>query len=144
VIGDPTQCLIAMGARRDKTVHAAFIGAGKDAYVVFKSTKLRKAHALHFTTNAQAARVRDYFDAHKGTVTQNIELSAPTAGRTLSHRKALNKKRRAEIKNGAEVKKRGKPKAQRVHGLKYRPRVQVENNVVTLEPRPEIESTVAA
>jgi hypothetical protein len=136
IIGDPTQCLIATGAMRDKAVLAAYIGSGKDAYVIFKETKLRKAHALHFTINAKAGRVRDYFDTHKGVTTQQVVLSAPTAGRTLSHRSALGKKRREEIKAGAEVKHRGKQTQTRVMriGQKHRPRADLDGDTVTIQP----------
>jgi len=113
-IANPSACLIALGALRDPAVLAAYIGSGRDAYLIFKATRLRKAYALHFTLTAAAARVRDYFDTHKGTKTQDIVLSPPTAGRTLEHRAKLGKKRREEIKNGAQVKKRGKPSQTRI------------------------------
>ena len=132
IIGDPAQCLIALGARRDKLVDAAFIGSGKDAYVIFKATKIRKAYALHFTMNAEASRVRDYFDGHKGATSQMITLSAVTPGRTMDHRSKLGKKRREEIKAGAEVKKRGKQAETRIMrvGMKHRPHAVIESNVV--------------
>ena len=144
IIGDPAQCLIALGARRDKLVEAAFIGSGKDAYVVFRATKLREAYALHFTLNAEASRVRDWFDSHKGATSQMITLSAVTAGRTLAHRSVLGKKRRQAIKDGAEVKRRGKPNETRITriGMKHRPHAIIEKNVVTVEPRAE-EQTAA-
>lgn len=134
-VGDPEQCLVALGALRDKNVEAAYIGAGKDAFVCFKATKTRKAYALHFTLNAKASRVRDYFDSHKGATTQTITLSPPTAGRTLEHRSKLNKKRRAAVKAGAEVKKRTKQHTTRVMRLgptAHRPKAKIENNVVSL------------
>lgn len=135
-IGDPEGCLIAMGARRDKAVEAAYVGAGKDAYVCFKATKLRKAYALHFTINAKAARVRDFFDTHKGVTTQQLILSPPTAGRTLEHRSKLNKKRKADVKAGiAEVKKQTKPRASATvmrFGAPHRPKAKIKNNVVSL------------
>jgi hypothetical protein len=134
---DPAGCLIALGALRDPAIEAAFIGSGKDAYLCFKKTKLREAYALHFTINAKAARLRDHFDTHKGVMTQTITLSPPTAGRTLEHRAKLGKRRRAEIKAGAPVKKRGKGNKTRIIrlGVPHRPRAKVENNVVSLTPK---------
>src|SRR5262245_57734039 len=109
-VSDPEQCLIALGALRDKSVEACYIGAGLDAYVCFKASKLRKCYALHFTIPKKAARLRDFFDTHKGVTTQIVMLLPPTAGRTLAHRSKLNKRRRDEIKAGASVKKQTKPR----------------------------------
>jgi len=89
VIGDTEQCLIALGAMRDKRVEGAYIGSGKDAYIIFKAFRGKPAHAMHFTLNAQASRVRDFFDTHKGVTTQHITLSAVTAGRTRDHRSKI-------------------------------------------------------
>lgn len=138
VIGDPHGCLIALGAQRDPLVLGAYIGSGKDAYVVFRETELRRAHALHFTISAAAARVRDYFDTHRGEVKTTVRLSAPTAGRTLAHRSKLNKARHKRIKAGEHVvKKRGKSNKTRIVrlGVKHRPRATVEKNEVTIVPR---------
>jgi hypothetical protein len=134
-VGDPGQCLIALGAKRDRHVEAAYIGSGRDAYIIFKGTKLRAAHAMHFTINAQAARVRDYFETHKGATTQMIELSAVTNGRTLSARSKLNKARTARIKAGKHVpKKREKPQVTRIMrlGVKHRPKAVVKQGIVSL------------
>jgi hypothetical protein len=146
VIGDPQQCLIALGACRDKLIESAFIGSGKDAYIIFKKTPLREAYALHFTINAQAARVRDYFDSQKAGTSQIITLSAITPGRTLAHRSILNKKRAAEIKAGAEKKKRGKPAVTRVMrlGLHHRPRAKIEKNIISVPPHAAAESARSA
>ena len=136
VIGDPMKCLIAMGAMRDKRVLAAWLGSGKEAYVAFKGTKLRAAHVLHFTMNAKASRVRDYFDTHKEVKTQVIKLSAPTPGRTHAHRSKLNKDRAARIKAGTHiVKPRGKinqPRMTRL-GVPHRPHPKIVNNVVSID-----------
>jgi|GEM_PF-6478032 len=143
-IGNPEQCLIALGAKRDKNVEAAFIGSGKDAYLVFRgkpnapSPQMRVAHALHFTIRAMAARVRDFFDTHRGAVTLDIELSAPTPGRTLAHRAKLNKARMERIKAGThEVKKRDKAAATRIMrlGVPHRPKAAIEKNVVSIHPK---------
>ena len=138
VVGDAAQCLIALGAKRDKRVDGAYIGSGKDAYVIFKALRGRPAHAEHFTLNAQASKVRDFFDTHKGAVTTSIVLSAVTAGRTLDHRSKLGKKRAAAIKNGTHtVKTRGKPNATRIMrlGVKHRPKANITNNVVSMPER---------
>lgn len=141
-VGDPEGCLIARGALRDKSVEAVYIGAGKDAYVCFKATKLRPAYALHFTINAKAGRVRDFFDTHKGVTTQQLILSTPTAGRTLDHRATLNKRRKAEIKAGAEVKKQAKARKTRVDriGVHYRPKAKIDKGNVVAFPAKDDEA----
>lgn len=142
-VGDPHACLIALGARRDKMVQDVFIGSGKDAYLIFKGHRHQKAYALHFTIGAEAARVRDWFDAHKDAKTMTIELSVPSKGRTLEHRAKIKRDRREAIKNGAEVASRdcnsGKAaKVTRVMrlGVKHRPRALIEKDgVVTVPPK---------
>jgi len=140
VIGDPTGCLIALGAMRDKSVIAAYIGAGKDAYLIFKGDKGEPSFALHYTINAAAARVRDYFDTHKNAKTQEIILSKPTAGRTLAHRAKLGKARRQRIKDGAEVKPRetppARPRVMRLErlGVPYRRRAVIRKDTVSIPP----------
>jgi len=131
VIGDPTQCLIALGAKRDPQIQDAFIGSGKDAYVIFKKKGNKPAHALHFTIAAQAAKVRDYFDTNKGATTQIIKLNAPTAGRTLAHRSKLNKARAARIKDGTHVPKRreGTKQTRIIRlGVAHRPSASIKRN----------------
>lgn len=131
VIGDPSACLIALGLRRMKGIEHAWVGGGKDAYVCFGDTKLRPAHALHFTLNAQSSRVRDYFDTHRDAETQNLQLDPPTAGTTLAARAKNNKRRRGEIKNGAEVAKRSTYVQRIVRlGVHRRPKATVKKNVV--------------
>lgn len=138
IIADPHGCLIALGAQRDPLVLGAYIGSGKDAYIVFRETEQRHAHAMHFTISASAARVRDYFDTHKGEVKTTVKLSAPTSGRTLSHRSKLNKARYKRIKAGEHVvKRRGKPNRTRIVrlGVKHRPHAVIEKNEVTIPVR---------
>lgn len=142
VVGDPTQCLIALGAKRDRSIEAAYIGSGKDAYVCFKARAGKPAHAKHYTITAKAGRIRDYFDAHKDATHDYITLSAPTAGRTLSHRSKLNKNRNARIKAGEhEPKRRNTPKQTRIMrlGLKHRPRARIKNGEVSIEARESAE-----
>lgn len=135
-IGDPVGCLIARGLKRMKGVEDVWVGCGQDAYVCFKETKLRPAHALHFTINTQAARVRDFFDTHKGVETQSLQLDPPSAGRTHAARAAMNKRRREEIKNGATVAKRERPYTQRITrlGVHRRPKAIVKKNTVVAPP----------
>jgi hypothetical protein len=140
-IGNPEQCLIALGAKRNRHVEGAWIGSGKEAYVAFKGIRGKPAHVLHFTLNAEAARIRDFFDAKRGAVTKQIILSSVTAGRTRAHRAKLGKLRAKAIKKGEHVvQPRGKINAPRVMGLKYRPRARIEKNVVTFRPREQTEA----
>jgi hypothetical protein len=127
IIGDPWNCIEALGCKREHNVVEAYIGAGKDAYIVFEGRD-KKLFARHYVIKAQAARVRDTFDQKGAPKTQLLELHPPTNGRTRAHRKFLDKRRRAEIKNGAEVKKREqKPRADRITrlGVPNRPRANI-------------------
>jgi hypothetical protein len=137
VVGDPYNCLIAIGARRIKHILAAYIGSGKDAYVIMKIGKQSKPVAVHYTINAKASRVRDTFDKAGAPETQVITLSAPTPGRTLAHRSKLGKARNQAIKAGGPVKKRGKPNATRIMrlGVTHRPRAKIERNAVSLKKK---------
>jgi len=133
----PEQCLIALGAKRNRKVEGAWIGSGKDAYVAFKKLRNKPAHVKHFTINAKAAKIRDYFDTHKGVTSQVIILSAVTAGRTRAARAKLNAARAAHIKAGTHVvKPRGKATKTRIMrlGVAHRPRATIRNNVVELKP----------
>lgn len=135
IIGDPWNCLLARGGRRHPNVLAMYVGSGKDAYVVMTDGRGGEPVAVHYTIKATAARVRDQFDTNKKLKTQPVTLSVPTPGRTLEHRSILGKKRRAEVKDGAEVKKRGKANVRRIHriGVKHRPRARiVGENVVSM------------
>ena len=135
IVGDPSNCLIAKGARRHKNIDAVYIGSGKDAYVVMNDGRGGKPFAVHYTINAAAAKVRDEFDRNKNMAAKEVVLSVPTAGRTLDHRSMLGKKRRKAIKAGAEIKKRDKPSVTRVQriGMKHRPRANIDRNLVSLQ-----------
>ena len=61
-IRNPTACLLALGLKHDPDIAAAFIGSGKDAFVVFKGKGRRPPIARHYVILAAAARVRDTFD----------------------------------------------------------------------------------
>ena len=132
--GDPTACILAMGLKHDKDVAAAFIGSSKDAFVVFKGKGRRPPVARHYVILAAAARVRDTFDQKGAPPTQWITLSAPTPGRTLDARAALNKRRAAAVKNGAPVKHRATPNKPRITrlGIPSRPRPTVKKGTWTV------------
>lgn len=134
VIGDPTSCLIALGLQRDPDVAAAYIGSGKDAIVVFKGKGRRPATALHYVILAGAAKVRDSFDQKGAPTSQWLTLSAPTAGRTLDARAALDRRRRAQIKAGAPVKHRATPNKPRITrlGVAHRPKPIVSKGEWTI------------
>ena len=97
-VGDPKACIEALGICRKPNVLEAHIGSGKDAYVVYSKTPGRSfKHAVHHTMPAQSGRVRDQFEVKGSPKTQTLFLKAPSSGRTLAHRKTLDKKRRAEV-----------------------------------------------
>jgi hypothetical protein len=136
VIGDPTACIEAVGLKRLPNVSFAHIGSGGDAYVGFKDQKSSTGITVrHFTIPAQAKKVRDQFEVKGAPNTQTLLLKAPSNGRTLSHRKVLGKRRRDEIKAGAEVKKRAAPRASRIAriGVAHRPRAQVDGKCISLD-----------
>lgn len=136
VIGDPTGCIEAVGLRRIPNVAFAHIGAGGDAYVGFKDKdSVTGIKVRHFMIPARAAKVRDAFDVKGSPPTQILILKAPTNGRTLSHRSMLGKRRREEIKAGAQPKKRGQQKNKRIHrlGVPLRPRAKIIKNEVSIE-----------
>lgn len=143
-IGNPEECVIALGARRDKDVESAHIGSGKDAYLVFKARPHHERHALHFTMSASARRVRDEFDTKRGgKKTVEITLSPPTAGRTLEARSKQDKNRRERIKAGLHiVNKRGAPKASRIIrlGVESRPRAIISKTGEVTIPERDVEA----
>jgi hypothetical protein len=134
VIGDPAACIISLGLKHNPDVIVAHIGGGKDAFVTFKGKGRFKAHTKHYVVLAKAAKVRDTFDTKGAPATQHITLSAPTAGRTLDARERMNKRRRAEIKNGSPVKKRATPNRPRITriGAVNRPTAIISNGAVSM------------
>lgn len=130
-VGDPYNCLIAMGGRRHRNVHALYIGSGKDAYVIMKIAST-PPYAVHYTIATAAARVRDNFDANKTLATQTITLDPPTPGRTMEHRSKLGKKRRAEIKAGSPIRKREvtPEDRERRRQVRHRPQAKIERDGV--------------
>jgi hypothetical protein len=124
---NPHSCLLALGIRRDRDVLDAYIGSGKDAYIVFKGTDGEPDHAVHFTIGTTTRRIIDAFDVDKKAKTQLVILRKPSGGRTLDHRRALMARRTREIKDGSPVKRRGPQKSRRVGrlGVHSRPRPRV-------------------
>jgi hypothetical protein len=132
IIGDPEHCLVALGACRHRNVYKAFIGSGRDAYIVMRTAE---GHvAFHYVIPAAAARARDEFETNRKMVKREITLEPPTAKRTIAARRRLDKRRRAEIAAGSPVKKRGTPKKTRIMrlGVPHRPAAQIKQNVVTV------------
>ena len=131
---NPWECIIALGAKHHPDVKEAFIGSGKDAYIIFKGVGKRAAHAKHFTIPTNSARVRDGFDVKGAARIQNIILRMPTAGRTLIARRAMDRRRRHEIKSGSPVKHRSvqKKRIMRI-GVEARPRAQFVKDTVSIE-----------
>ena len=90
--------------------------------------------AEHFTIYASSARIRDAFDVKRPVETQILKLSAPTPGRTLDARVKLGARRRAQVKAGAEVKRRGPQQGRRIMrlGTAHRPTAMIKGgNVIT-------------
>jgi hypothetical protein len=134
-IGDPEACIEALGLRRLPNVSFAHIGSGGDAYVGFKDTGSPTGIVVrHFIIPAAAAKVRDAFEVKGAPATQVLMLKAPTNGRTLSHRSMLGKRRRDEIKAGAQAEKRGKQKNKRITrlGVSPRPRAKIVKGEVSV------------
>lgn len=132
VIGDPHQCIEALGIKRNPDVLDAYVGSAKDAYIVYKGGK-RGPYAVHFVILAQAARVRDTFETQGAPPTQVLMLHPATAGRTIGHRRKLTKKLQQAIKDGThQVKPRGAPRKTRVArlGVGHRPRAKVSKGHV--------------
>ena len=137
VIGDPTACIEAKGLKRLPNVAFAHIGSGGDAYVGFRDNKSKTGVTVrHFLIPAQAKRVRDAFETKGAPPSQVLMLKAPTNGRTLSHRRKLDKRRRDEIKKGTVVpNKRGPQKNRHITrlGVAQRPRPKIVKGEVSLD-----------
>jgi len=135
VIGDPEKCIEAKGLHRLPNVAFAYIGSGGDAYIGFKDSDSPTGITVrHFLIPAAAAKVRDAFEVKGSPATQLLILKAPTNGRTLSHRSMLGKRRRDEIKAGAQPKKRGPQKNKRITrlGVPPRPRAKITKGAVSI------------
>lgn len=123
---DAQNCVVALGAMRNKLIEDCFIGSGKDAYIAFKANMDHPAYAMHYTINQRSAKVRDYFDTHKDVTQATITMSPVTPGRTHAHRKKLNKRRYEEIKNGAEKRSRPAGKKNRTKYV-YRQKADIDH-----------------
>lgn len=124
VQSSPQSCVLAKGIARHRDVEDVWIGSGLDAYVVFKETEDKAAHAVHFTIRTTVRKLIDAFDTNKKIQSQIITLSRPTKGRTLSARAKMNARRQKEIAEGAPVRKRAQtPRSSRMDrlGVPHRP-----------------------
>lgn len=135
VIGHPLHCIEAKGLCKLKNVREAYIGSGKDAYVVFEQTPRRDyLHAVHFIIPVPSAKVRDSFEVRGAPATQTLLLRAPSNGQTLKYKRETNKKWREAVKNGKHVEQRGKINQTRISriGVAHRPRAKVSRGVFTV------------
>jgi hypothetical protein len=131
VIGDPWECIESKGIKHHRGVLEAYIGSGRNAYVVFKPTEDEPATAVHFMISVKAGKIRDAFEQNKKLQTQELILRTPSKTQTLEARSVMNKKRNAAIKNGTHVpKKRGKPNSRRMEriGAPHRPRPDISRS----------------
>jgi len=128
--GDSGWCLMALGIRRNKDVLDVYIGSGHDAYVIFKETADDPAQAVHFVIRSEARKIVDAFDKDRAAKTQPIELKKPPISWTLARRRENNARRRAEIRNGAVIKRRGKIAKSRMErlGVKHRQRPKISDS----------------
>jgi hypothetical protein len=122
-VGDPWGCVEALGIMHHRGVIEAYIGSGRNAYVVFKGTEEEPATAWHFMISVKAGKIRDAFDQNKKLDRQELLLRAPSKTQTLSARSEMNKKRNTAIKNGLHVPvKRGAPSTTRMERIGVKPR----------------------
>jgi hypothetical protein len=137
--GDPGLCLLALGILRNRNVLAVYIGSGHDAYVIFKATEEEEAMAYHFLVRTTAKKIIDAFDNDRSAKTEKITLQAPPPSWTLAGRRKNNARRRAEIKAGSPIKRRGKIAKVRITRLggKHRPRptISKSGNVSMLDEK---------
>jgi hypothetical protein len=143
-IADPEGCLLALGIKHDKKVLAAYIGSGRDAYIIFKARPgaphsfQHVAHAVHFMIPTTSGRVRDYFDAHEGKEILALKLTPPTATQTKDAKATYDKVRAERIKNGEIVPvPRRQPRSTRITrlGVPHRPKAIISREGVTVPER---------
>jgi hypothetical protein len=143
-IGDALNCLLALGIRHDKKVLAAYIGSGRDAYIIFKANPnaphefQHESHAVHFMIPTTAGRVRDYFDAHEGKEILALKLVAPSATQTKEAKSHYDKIRSEKIKNGEIIPAKSKQaRSTRITrlGVPHRPRPIITDDNVTVPER---------
>jgi hypothetical protein len=143
-IGDPMDCLLALGIKHDKKVLAAYIGSGRDAYIIFKARPgaphefQREAHAVHYMIPTTSGRVRDYFDAHEGKEILALKLVPPTATQTKEAKANYDKVRSEKIKSGEIVPSpRKQARSTRITrlGVPHRPKAIITNIGVTVPER---------
>lgn len=135
---DGRKCIIALGCLRLPQVVEAFVGQGKDAYLVLETN--RKLVAWHFVINYSARKVLDNFDLDGSAKTQTVRLCVPTKGLKLAYRRKSNARRRAEIKaqTGNPVTPRGPRRVARmerlVHNIQHREKPRTVTELVSAKP----------
>jgi|SRR5215475_3722312 len=123
---DPYQCIISLGMLRLPKVIEAFVGQGKDAYLVLEVNG--KLVAWHFYIGASARRILDAFDAKGSPKTQTVTLRVPPKSVKLAYRRKSNARRRAEIKSGI-----GKPVVKRLQPRRSARMERLVHNVIQRE-----------
>ncbi len=135
VPSDPHSCIIAIGMMRLPNVIDAFVGQGKDAYLILLING--KVFAWHFVISTSARKVLDDFDTKGSAKTQTVTLRVPTKALKLAYRRKSNAKRRLEIKlgTGKPVTPRKPRRAARmdrlVHNTTHRERPPIRTEVVS-------------
>src|SRR5262245_24869641 len=125
---DPYKCIISLGMKRLPSVIEAFVGQGKDAYLVIENGG--KLVAWHFFIGASARSILDNFDGKGSPKTQTVTLRVPPRSLKLAYRRKSNARRRAEVRSGT-----GKPVTNRVRRAARMERLV--HNVIQRE-RPKI------
>jgi hypothetical protein len=92
---DKTNCILAMGIKRDKQVVYVEVGSGGDVWVVFRDKSTGEEYALHYVTTASCQRIIDTFDKKGSPDTQIAWLLAPSKSRTIAVRRVKERKRAA-------------------------------------------------
>lgn len=137
-IADPLNCIEARAIRSLSKVEEAYIGSGRDAYVVFKETNQRPfLHAVHFSIPTKAGSVRDNFDKEGSGADITLWLRAPSNSHRLEDRRLAERARDEAHKHGKPIKKATKPKspnAVRMErlGVAHRPRASVKGNIFSV------------
>ena len=128
--GDPRWCWQALGVRRLKNVIDVYIGAGRDAYVIFKGENGEEDYAVHFTIRMSLARMIREFDKDRKAKTILVRLDKPARSWRLDYRRQSNARRRAAVKAGAAVKKQERRNPNRVekYGVAPRPRAPISKS----------------
>jgi len=131
ISGDPYRCLLALGIKRNRNVKEAYIGSGKDAYVVFGDDD-GDDEAVHFLIGTTVRKVLDSFDTDKKAATMQIMLTRPSKSMKIATRRADGKKHRDKAKAAKKANGGNPPPKKRALttrpmrlGLAHRPRPNI-------------------